>query len=87
MEEIPRAIRHGTGPTRRGNIMKYKNMLAAFATSLALGAADAYRNYRAAQHALRLAAQTDGGPARVPDAQFRPERDVVRATWAHLFYA
>jgi glutamate-ammonia-ligase adenylyltransferase len=54
---------------------------------LALGAADAYRSYRSAQHALRLAAHTDGGPARVPESQFQAERATVRATWSHLFDA
>jgi glutamate-ammonia-ligase adenylyltransferase len=53
--------------------------------SLAQDTADAYRRYRAAQHALRLAADVDGGPARVPDAEFQPERDTVRAAWAHVF--
>ena len=51
---------------------------------LAMAAADAYRNYRARQHALRLADPT-ARAARVERSEFVAERDVVLRLWKAVF--
>jgi glutamate-ammonia-ligase adenylyltransferase len=52
---------------------------------LADGCADAYRLYRARQHAVRLATESTAGSARVDIAEFVAQRALVSATWSHLF--
>lgn len=55
--------------------------------SLAQACADAYRTFRATQHALRLQAEGDAGPARVAGDAFSSERRAVQAAWAAVFGA
>ncbi|HEU4621661.1 MAG TPA: bifunctional [glutamate--ammonia ligase]-adenylyl-L-tyrosine phosphorylase/[glutamate--ammonia-ligase] adenylyltransferase [Burkholderiaceae bacterium] len=53
--------------------------------TLAQECADAYRVYRARQHAARLQAEGDAGPTRVPPEEFVAQREAVHAAWAHVF--
>ncbi len=55
--------------------------------ALAGRCADAYRVFRARQHALRLQAEGDAGPARIPPEELQDERAAVRAAWQHVFGA
>jgi glutamate-ammonia-ligase adenylyltransferase len=54
------------------------------ARDIAIGAADAYRTFRARQHAARLA-EPDAKAARVAADTYPAERRVVRALWEALF--
>ncbi len=67
-----------------GNIalLRTAALLSLVPTTIAQGAADAYRDYRRAQHQIRLTGATH---ARVePGTQALP-RAAVRALWAHVF--
>ena len=55
--------------------------------ALAAQCADAYRVFRARQHALRLQAEGDAGPARIPTDELAPARAAVITAWNHVFGA
>ena len=55
--------------------------------ALAQACADAYRTFRATQHALRLQAEGDAGPARVAADAFAQARDAVGRAWVTVFGA
>jgi glutamate-ammonia-ligase adenylyltransferase len=56
--------------------------LALVPATIALGAADAYRDYRRAQHQIRL---TGAAHARVEPETQASRRAAVRALWRHVF--
>jgi glutamate-ammonia-ligase adenylyltransferase len=81
---LAHAAAHTALTRNAGNIalLRVAGELGLVNADVALAAADAYRDYRRAQHQIRLTGATQ---ARVEPAPEAPRRAAVRALWSHVF--